>query len=595
MKHTIGLPAAVLLVLMPAMAWKAAVAENSKPSPHPNVVLMISDDQGWGDVHSHGHPLIDTPVLDRLAEKGARFNQFYVSPVCAPTRACLLTGRYFLRTGVHGVTRGHETMRAEEWTLGEIFKAHGYATGCFGKWHNGAHYPHDPNGQGFEEFLGFCAGHWNNYFDTTLQHNDRMVRVKGYITDVLTDAAIEFIRAHQGQPFFCYVPYNTPHSPFQVPDRYYEKYRKRGFDPPEATVYGMVENVDDNVGRILDELRKLGLERDTIVMFLTDNGANTERYDAFMRERKGSVHEGGVRVPLFVQWKGHIPAGTVVNDLSAHIDLLPSLLELCGLEAAGNHPLDGRSFARVLLKETKKLPDRTLFQFWGDPTRRSTRGAVRTARYRLVNQGRGWELYDLIADPNEQVDISSEQSGRSRRLETAYGKWFEEVTSAGFEPIPIPLGFPQRPEVVLPGHEAYLEPGKGRGIAYNGPSGWANDWIDAWVRSDAYPWWPVRVVEEATYEIWLRYTCSEVSLGSLMRVDVNGQSVRARIPRVHDPDPIPSPDRVPRKEVHEKEWEEMRVGAVELNAGEGRLSVHAVEKQEGEVMDLKAVVVKRIP
>ena len=183
----------------------------------PNVVLIITDDQGWGDVHSHGNDKIDTPVLDQLAADGVRFDRFFVSAVCAPTRASLLTGRYHLRTGTHGVTRGQENMRSEEVTIAEALKQAGYATGCFGKWHNGAHYPHHPNGQGFDEFLGFCCGHWNNYFDTDLDHNGKTVKTKGYITDVLTDAAIAFIEQYRDQPFFLLTSFMKPHTPFFPP------------------------------------------------------------------------------------------------------------------------------------------------------------------------------------------------------------------------------------------------------------------------------------------------------------------------------------------------------------------------------------------
>jgi len=205
-----------------SMAGSANTETNSTRKP--NVLLILTDDQGWGDVTSHGNDVIDTPVMDSLAASGARFDRFFVSPVCAPTRASLLTGRYHPRTGVHGVTRGYETMRSNEVTLARVFKNAGYATGCFGKWHNGAHYTYHPNGKGFDEFLGFCAGHWNNYFDTNLERNGQQIKVKGYITNVLTDAALKFMEDSKDDPFFCYVPYNCPHGPFQVPDKYFDKY-----------------------------------------------------------------------------------------------------------------------------------------------------------------------------------------------------------------------------------------------------------------------------------------------------------------------------------------------------------------------------------
>ncbi len=307
----------------------------------PNVVLIMTDDQGWGDIRSHDNDKINTPVMDSIAADGARFERFFVSPVCAPTRASLLTGRYHLRTGVHGVTRGRENMRSEEVTIAEALKGAGYATGCFGKWHNGRHYPYHPNGQGFDEFVGFCAGHWNNYFDTTLERNGRNYKSRGYISDVLTDEAIGFIEKNRSGPFFCYVPYNAPHSPFQVPDKYFDKYKARGLDDKLACIYGMCENLDDNIGRILKRLDDLKLADDTIVLFLTDNGPNSDRFNGNMKGRKGSINEGGVRVPLFVRWPGRIKPGTNITQIAAHIDLFATIVELCGAAMPKTLPHDG--------------------------------------------------------------------------------------------------------------------------------------------------------------------------------------------------------------------------------------------------------------
>ena len=332
----------------------------------PNIVLVLTDDQGFGDVRSHGNKLIDTPVHDRIAAEGARFDRFFVSPVCAPTRASLLTGRYHSRTGVHGVTRGHETMRDDEVTVAELLKGVGYATGAFGKWHNGSQYPHHPNGQGFDEFLGFCAGHWNNYFNTTLDHNGKMVQSKGFIIDVLTDAAIAFIESNKERPFFCYLPYNTPHTPWQVPERYWKKYLAKGIsDPSLACAYAMCENIDDNMGRLISKLETLEIADDTIFIFLTDNGPNTNRYNGGMKGRKGSANEGGVRVPCFMRYPRHIKPGTVIKPITAHIDLLPTLMEYCGLIEYKTKPLDGRSLVPLIHGGTADWPSRMLFTVWG--------------------------------------------------------------------------------------------------------------------------------------------------------------------------------------------------------------------------------------
>ncbi|MFL3665871.1 MAG: arylsulfatase, partial [Verrucomicrobiota bacterium] len=366
----------------------------------PNVVLVLTDDQGFGDVRSHGNNLIDTPVHDRIAAEGVRFDRFFVSPVCAPTRASLLTGRYHIRTGVHGVTRGHEIMRADEVTIAELLKDAGYATGAFGKWHNGSQYPHHPNGQGFDEFLGFCAGHWNNYFDTSLDHNGTMVKSEGFIIDTLTDAAIEFIEANHKRPFFCYIPYNTPHTPWQVPEQYWRKYQAKGIDDPAiACAYAMCENIDDNMGRVLAKLEELKIADDTIFIYLSDNGPNTDRYNAGMKGRKGSAHEGGGRVPFFVRYPRRIPPGQVIKPIAAHIDLLPTLMEYCGVRNYKTKQLDGRSLVPLIENKPSAWPSRTLFTVWGGTRLQDGRRAVRTDRWRAVNEKRGWELYDMLNDP----------------------------------------------------------------------------------------------------------------------------------------------------------------------------------------------------
>ncbi len=565
-----------------ALSNSGFAQKNTKP----NILLIMTDDQGWGDITSHSNPWLDTPVLDRLAEEGARFDRFYVSPVCAPTRASLLTGRYHLRTGVHGVTRGWETMRSEEVTLAEILKKAGYATGCFGKWHNGAHYPNHPNGQGFDEFYGFCAGHWNNYFNTTLDHNGTLVETDGYITDVLTDAALHFIEKNKNQPFFCYVPYNAPHSPWQVPDFYFNKYKAKGLDDTTACAYAMCENLDDNIGRLLKKLDQLKLSDDTIVLFLTDNGPNTDRYNGGMKGRKGSTHEGGIRVPFFVRWPGKIDTNLHIEPIAAHIDLLPTLVDLCGIPMPDTLPLDGVSLAPLLTDENADWPDRMIFTRWG------RRGAVRTEQWRAVVTGDRWELYDMIIDPEQEKDVSDQHPEILKKLSAAYEKWLTEVTEEGFDPIPISIGFPESPEVVLPGHEAYLYPEKGKGISYVGSSGWANDWVTNWTDTDAYPYWEVEVVREGQYEITLMYCCSKEDVGAKLRVEIAGQQVEGIIQKPHDPDPIPSPDRVPRKEVYEKIWAPLTLGTVKLPKGQTRLAVKALSKPGNTIIDLKAVKVK---
>jgi arylsulfatase A-like enzyme len=243
----------------------------------PNVLLIITDDQGYGDFSIHGNPHLKTPNIDKLGNASVRFDRYFVNSFCAPTRAALLTGRWPLRTGTHGVTHNKEAMRPSEITIAEALKPAGYRTGLFGKWHNGEQFPYTPPGQGFDEFFGFHNGHWNNYFDAELLRGAKFEKTKGYISDVLTDEAMRFIEKNKSAPFFCYLSYNAPHSPFQVPDKYYDKFRAKGFDETVSSFYGMCENIDDNLGRLFAHLDKLKLTDNTIVVFMTDNGGTAGR------------------------------------------------------------------------------------------------------------------------------------------------------------------------------------------------------------------------------------------------------------------------------------------------------------------------------
>ena len=584
----------VAATAIPGCAFSGPVSTGNQPDRRPNVLLIMTDDQGWGDLHSHGNDKIDTPVLDKLGTEGARFDRFFVSPVCAPTRAGLLTGRYHLRTGTHGVTRGRENMRADEVTIAEVFKAADYSTGCFGKWHNGSNWPYHPNAQGFDEFVGFCAGHWNNYFDTHLEHNGTPIKTTGYITDVLTDFAISFIQKNKHRPFFCYLPYNAPHSPFQVPDEYFDKYKARGLNDPLACVYGMCENLDDNIGRLLKSLDYMKLTQNTIVIFLTDNGPQTDRYNSGMKGRKGSVHEGGIRVPCFFRWPDQIEAGVTIEQIASNIDLLPTIVDLCGVKMPKTLPLDGVSVAPLLAGKTANWPDRMIFTFRSrDRLVSKVSGSVRTQRWRAVTDRGKWELYDMTADPDQKKNVAQNYPNVIEKLSTAYEKIRADVTKDGFD-LPIHVGYPQWPLVVLPGHEAHFKTYAGGGISYVNQYGWANDWITNWTDIRAYQWWDVKVVDSGRFEITLMYICRAGDIGAKVRVEIAGQKVGGIIARAHDPEPVYSPDRVPRGEVVEKVWAPLKLGTVNLKPGPAKLIVRALTKPGEMVLDLKAVHLKRI-
>ncbi|QDT42335.1 Arylsulfatase [Gimesia alba] len=567
----------------------------------PNVLLIMTDDQGWGDVRSHDNPLIETPNQDLLAKQGARFDRFFVSPVCAPTRAALLTGRYSLRTGVHGVTRGFENMRAEEITIAEMLKSAGYATGAFGKWHNGRHYPMHPNGQGFDEFFGFCGGHWNSYFDTNLERNQKPVKTKGYITDVLTDKAIDFIKQNQEQPFFCYVPYNAPHSPWIVPEKYWQKYANKGLDDKARCAYAMVDSVDENLGRLLQTLDDLKLADNTIVLFLTDNGPNSKRYNGDMRGRKGSIHEGGIRVPLFVRYPGKIRPGTVVKPIAAHIDILPTLLEFCGVESVSGIPVDGKSLVPLLTDDaTENWPERMLFVdrlFRNSiPGAELPVGSVRTDRWRAAYERNKWSLYDMLADPGQKNDVAKAHPEVVKKLSAAYADWFQDVSDAGFEPIPIPVGHPSEAVTSVPANESFLQPEAGQGINYSGKGhhGYANSWLEDWTDPSASAAWHLNVLTPGKYTVTLKYTCAKQDVGCKVAVSTGDQSLTATISKPHDPPKIGNQDRVEQSDNYmRKDWATIKLGTLDLKKGCSDLKLTGVKKTGNELIDVKGIELTR--
>lgn len=411
------------------------------PSASPNIILILTDDQGYGDVSLHGNPILKTPHMDSIALAGAKCIHHHSSPVCSPTRSSLLTGRYNYRTGVVDTYLGRSMMHSQELTLAEMLRARGYRTGIFGKWHLGDNYPLRAMDQGFEESLLLNGGGLTqpgdppeeltgvkpSYFDPLLSRNGKWQPAKGYCTDIFFAEAARFVAASGGKPFFCYIATNAPHDPLQIEDSYVAPFRGQGLDEITAKTYGMVKNLDDNIGNLLKRLRELKLEENTIVVFLTDNGPQRARFNGGLRAVKGSVYEGGIKVPLFVRWPGRIAAGTVVDRLSAHIDLTPTLLEAAGAASPAN--LDGRSLLPLLTepKAKESWSDRTVFLQWhrGDAPEMFNNAAVLTQRYKLVN---GRELYDLSADPGESKDIAAAEPGIVRQLRISYEAWFKDVS-----------------------------------------------------------------------------------------------------------------------------------------------------------------------
>jgi len=596
-----------LAVLLLTPLVTAPTTDAASPAK-PNILLIITDDQGYGDFSIHGNPHVRTPYLDQLGKAAVRFDRFYVNSFCAPTRAALLTGRWPLRCGVYGVTHNREAMRPDEVTIAEALRGAGYRTACIGKWHNGEQYPYTPPGQGFQEFFGFHNGHWNNYFDTTLLRGAKPEKTRGYITDVFTDEAIKWI-AHGGpQPFFCYLAYNAPHSPFQVPDKYFDRLKARGFDDAVAAYWGMCENLDDNIGRLLAELDRLRLADNTIVLFLTDNGGTVgvKLYNAGMRGGKTSVHEGGTRVPLFMHWPAAQWPPHVARPIVAHIDLYPTLLDLCGVPPPLGPRVDGISLRPLLESSASAWPERVLFTHNPIDEKNKFPGAVRTQRYRLVCEIRGksggssavnrdasatpWQLYDMENDPGEQHDLAKDQPQRVAELSRLYDAWFADISRDGLRRFPIPVGYAKENPVEIHAPQAYF---RGPMRFHSGP-GFANDWLTGWTYATDKLWFDLDVVRAGVCAIEIAYACVPEDAGAKIRVSAGEQSLEATVPAASiKPIPLAHRDKEGHDKYQSRDWATLRLGTLNLPRGAQRLTIEALSKPGAQVMDFKHVQLRR--
>ena len=431
-------------ILYPAFALRADIAGS-----RPNIVLIVSDDQGYGDLGRNGNPLVRTPHLDRMYDESVRFADFHVSPTCAPTRASLMTGRHEFKNGVTHTILERERLNLQATTIAQVVKAAGYRTGIFGKWHLGDEPPYQPGRRGFDEtfihgaggigqsYEGSCGdAPGNSYFDPVILHNGVFEKTGGYCTDVFFAQAMKWIEAVRGDaPFFCYVPTNAPHGPLDVPAAYEQLYADR-VKPPVAKFLGMVTNLDENVGKLLAQLHQLGIERETLVIFMNDNGgtAGCEVFNADMRGRKGTAHNGGTRAMSLWRWPGVLQPATV-GALTAHVDLFPTFAELAAapLPKYLSDRLDG--FSLVPLLGDPNAPwhdDRMLFTHvgrWkaGSPPEKLGACSVRWKQYLLAREGDRWTLFDLKADPGESHDLAGEQHATVEKLAGAYDDWWHEV------------------------------------------------------------------------------------------------------------------------------------------------------------------------
>ena len=562
---------------------------------HPNVIVILTDDQGWGDLSLNGNVSVETPHIDQLASDGARFQHFFVSPVCSPTRAEFLTGRHHVRCGVYSTSEGGERVNADEMMIGEIFKKAGYRTAAFGKWHSGMQHPYHPNARGFDEFYGFCSGHWGNYFSPMLEHNGQLVQGDGYLPDDLTARAIEFIERDHARPFFVYLPYNTPHSPMQVPDRWWDKFKNKEIiqehskmknekiDHTRAAL-AMCENIDWNVGRLCSKLKELNLEKDTIVVYFSDNGPNGSRWNDGLRGRKGSTDEGGVRSPLVMCWPGVIDAGTVVTQICSAMDLMPTLAELADVEVISAKPIDGMSLVPILLDEKLSWPERTLVHHWKDKV------SIRTQEFRLDYEGR---LYDMNDDEGQQVELNDSQPQVAAALQRQAKEFRQQMLSEYGKP------FDKRPFVIGYGGTSLTQVPARDGVGHGNikrSNRFPNDsFFEDWTSVNDFISWECEVGASGLYRAEIFYSCPKEDVGSTVELVFGDSTLTGEISVPHDP-PLTGMenDRFKRTESYVKDFKRMTLGEIQLEEGEGTLMLRAKRIPGDTVMDFRLLLLTRV-
>lgn len=605
-------PLRLALLAIAFLAFVSGQAADRKP----NIVILLADDSGWGDYSLTGNSNIKTPNIDSIGKKGAVLDRFFVCPVCSPTRAEFLTGRYHSRGRVTGTSTGQERLNLDERTIAEAFKAAGYATGAFGKWHNGSQWPYHPNARGFEEYYGFTSGHWGEYFDPPLEHNAEFTRGKGFVADDFTDHALAFIEKNKDRPFFCYVPFNTPHSPFCVPDEYWNRFKDapvtmRGQEgdreelPVTRCALAMVENLDDNVGRVLRRLDELKLSDNTIVIYFSDNGPNSWRWNGGMKGRKASTDEGGVRSVFCIRWPGKIKEGTFVREITGAIDLLPTLTSIAGISRVGDKPLDGKDISPLLFDTAKGWPDRMIF------SNQNGQVSVRTQQYRLDSRG---ALFDMAADPEQKTDVAAQHPEMAAKLTGAVADWRKEVFgSAASPPVavggggakgkgkgkgnpakaaakemddrPYPVGYLEMPMTQLPARDGVPHGGVKRSAGAPNCSYFVN-----WTNPNDSMTWDVDVHTPGTYDVVIDYTCPAADAGATIELALNANKVSGKVSPAWDPPLINDQDRVPRaSESIMKEFRPLELGSMHLDAGRGELTLRALQVPGKSVMDVRRV------
>ena len=519
----------------------------------PNVILIMTDDQGYGDLACHGNPILKTPNLDKLYSESVRFTDFHVSPFCTPTRAALMSGNHPGVTGAYRTSAGRTMMHPSEKTLAHLFAENGYKTGMTGKWHLGDNAPHRPQDRGFQDVVwhrcggvGQASDHWgNDYFDDTYERvrpgsrKGTFEKFNGYCTDVWFREGMRFITENQNEPFFLYIATNAPHGPYRVDPKWAEPYQVEGVNNPNF--FGMIANIDHNLGLLRDHVKDLKLAENTILVFMTDNGTSagckfpgldTEPIMGFnggMRGKKSSIYEGGHRVPFFLHWPGGgYSKGRDVEILAAHIDVLPTLADLCKLPKPDKRfDVDGLSLTPLLAGKAKSWKRNHLFlQYHGGAHHKFalgplTNSVVMTERWRLVNTDKAEELYDIVNDPAQRNNIVSQRPGIVKDLRTAYQSFWKRV-SPGLKPVAIDLGDPTENPTVLCSQDWRPETG-------NPP--WNFRSIKG-IPKVTYPWL-VNILEAGKYRLTFRQFPKEADkkiYGVRAKIKIAGMEKVAPIP-----------------------------------------------------------------
>lgn len=573
---------ALLLVLL---------VSNGVVAGKPNILLVMTDDQGYWDTGATGNPHIDTPNMDRIAADGVQLNRYYAAPVCAPTRAGMMTGRYCLRTGLYNTRFGGDTLGKEEITVAQLLSKAGYRTGLFGKWHLGKYAGYQPQQRGFDEFFGHYHGHIERYeFPDQVYHNGRRVTARGYVSDLFTDASIDFMeQSHRlNSPFFCALMFNAPHSPWLLDTSHYgqpdgdkllAKYLDRGLPLREARIYALIERVDQNLGRMLKKLDEWGVADDTLVVFTSDNGGVSKFWKGGMNGQKASVYEGGVLAPCFVRWPGKIPSGKIMAAQTSHVDWLPTFCELADVPVPDDREIDGKSLVAMLRSGRAEQHHRYVYHTWDRHTPNPDfRWGISESRWKLLGQFGStarpdpskWRLFDLKNDPGETKNLLKQHPEIVSRLRTEFVRWFDDVTDGiDYSPIPIPVGHPDQQSVdISPSWAKWT----GDHIHYTF-DGYDWDTIDGWRSPGENAVWRMDVMDPGTYRVQLSYGCRPQDAGGVLRLKVADEELLHKVQAT----------------TTSEQFAWFDAGEMNLPQGEATLVAEVVQTPGGELMRLNGI------